>query len=97
MPLFDFECHACGTVFEDLVARADAPVPCPACDSADVERLFSRIAAGRKVGLTGADARRSNADRRVREERRWDGFRVQRERLGLPPRKSGPGDQAHPR
>jgi putative FmdB family regulatory protein len=97
MPLFDFECHACGTVFEELVASSDARAACPACASADVERLFSPIASARKVGLTGADARRSNAGRRVREEQRWDGFRAQRERLGLPPRKSGPSDQAHPR
>jgi putative FmdB family regulatory protein len=97
MPLFDFECRSCGNVFEELVASADSPASCPACDSAEVERLFSSIAAPRKTGLAGAQARRSNADRRVREEKRWNGFRAQRERLGLPPRKHGPSDQAYPR
>ncbi len=97
MPLFDFECRACGNVFETLVSSPSDPAPCPECASAEVERLFSPIAAGRKVGMTGSDARRSDTARRVREEKRWDGFRAQREKLGLAPRKEGPSDQAHPR
>lgn len=45
MPLYDFECRACETRFERLVARAGADVPmCPSCASADVKRLLSVIA-----------------------------------------------------
>ena len=42
MPLFDFDCRACGHRFEALV-RHDAPV-CPACQSRDLEKLLSSFA-----------------------------------------------------
>ena len=40
MPMYDFECKACGNTFE-TVARLDEKPPCPSCESADVERLMS--------------------------------------------------------
>ncbi len=42
MPIFDFQCVACGHLFEKLVLRADAPVPgCSACASTDVVKRLS--------------------------------------------------------
>lgn len=38
MPLFDFHCTSCDRVFE-LLVRSDAPVACPDCGDAAVERL----------------------------------------------------------
>jgi putative FmdB family regulatory protein len=87
MPLYDFECQNCGERFEALVAISDLPA-CPVCASTDLERLYGPIAAPFTTGLRGGDARRSNAKRRVREELRQEGFRKQREQLGLPPRKA---------
>lgn len=78
MPRYDFRCLACATEFEALVGVSEEPV-CAACGAATVQRLFSPIAGPMKTGLRGADARRSNDTRRVREELRHEGFRRQRE------------------
>jgi putative FmdB family regulatory protein len=40
MPLFDYQCHACGRVFEELV-RDTHKVACPDCDASDPERLMA--------------------------------------------------------
>jgi putative FmdB family regulatory protein len=56
MPIFEFGCRACGEVFEDLVARADAPAPpCPRCGAGEVERRISAFAvtAGRPSSAPG--------------------------------------------
>ena len=44
MPLFEFTCRGCGDRFETLVT-ASRPAVCPACRSADLEKLFSTFAA----------------------------------------------------
>ena len=38
MPLFDFECRACGHEFEALVRPSDAPPRCPACGASDLDK-----------------------------------------------------------
>jgi putative FmdB family regulatory protein len=40
MPLFDFNCRACGHEFEALV-RGTATPACPECKSEDLERMMS--------------------------------------------------------
>jgi len=46
MPLYEYRCHQCGRVFEQLrsIERADDDSLCPACGSEDIERLLSTIA-----------------------------------------------------
>jgi putative FmdB family regulatory protein len=44
MPIYDFQCHACGHAFEALVRQHDAPPVCPACHSRDLARLLSTFA-----------------------------------------------------
>ncbi len=44
MPIFEYECDKCGTLFEELVMSAAQKVACPSCGSADIEKLVSRIA-----------------------------------------------------
>jgi putative FmdB family regulatory protein len=78
MPLYDFECDACGERFEELTA-ADARPACPACGSADTRRLLSQISPPQRIGLRGVAARKSDATRKSREERRQEGFAKQRE------------------
>jgi len=71
MPLYDFLCRACGTVFE-----ARAPIgelaPCESCGSADVERLLSGFAGPFTVAPRGAAAKRSDDSRRTREQQRQE-------------------------
>ncbi len=81
MPLYEFRCSQCGTRFEALSATG-ASLPCPDCGAGAPERLFSPISKPLKFGLRGAEARRSDASRRAREERRRE------ERAN---KRSGPG------
>lgn len=69
MPLYDFHCRSCGERFEEFAPPAGT-APCPACGSADVERVLTGFAGPFTVAPRGVTARRSNAERRVREEQR---------------------------
>jgi len=40
MPIFEYKCSDCGSVFEKLVRGSD-PVTCPACNSANVAKMIS--------------------------------------------------------
>ena len=42
--MFEYACKACGKEFEALVRRQDPAPACPACKSADLEKLISRPA-----------------------------------------------------
>lgn len=48
MPIYAYECTACGERFERLrrmaSAAEDSPPPCPACDSAETRRVVSGFA-----------------------------------------------------
>ena len=45
MPLYEYSCRACATIFEALLLPGRDTTPsCPACSSADVERLISSFA-----------------------------------------------------
>jgi putative FmdB family regulatory protein len=39
MPIFDYTCRDCGTVFEALVRRRDDKVDCPGCGEDSVVRV----------------------------------------------------------
>ena len=79
MPLYDFDCAACGETFE-AYAPAGETAPCTACGATDVRRRWAAPMPPSRIGLKGAAARRSNATRAVREERRHEGFAANRER-----------------
>jgi putative FmdB family regulatory protein len=64
MPIYEYQCKACGRRFEEYTSRASAAVDtsCPACQARDVERCISRPAdltvrggppAGRACGPVG--------------------------------------------
>ena len=40
MPIYEYECRACGHQFEQLVRTGDTP-SCPSCRAADLSRLLS--------------------------------------------------------
>lgn len=69
MPLYDFRCLACDERFESRTRPEELP-PCPACRAVTVERTLTGFAGPFTVGLRGAGARRSDAQRRAREEQR---------------------------
>jgi putative FmdB family regulatory protein len=69
LPLYDFRCRRCGERFEEF-ARAGTSVPCPACGAPGAERLLTPFAGPFTTAPRGLAARRSNAERRVREELR---------------------------
>lgn len=80
MPLYEFDCEACGARFEELVP-AGATAPCPACGGERVKRAFSPIAQqGWPVGLTGKAAKDSDARRGEREAKRKESFVAERKR-----------------
>ncbi len=76
MPIYEFACASCGERFEELVP-AGAYVPCPACGG-EGQRVYSPVTT-LKIGPQGADARRSNATRRAREEKKREDRAAKRE------------------
>ena len=80
MPLYEFDCQACGAHFEEIVP-AGCTAPCPACGGEQVSRSFSQIAPPRvPVGLTGNAAAESSARREEREGRKKERFVAERKR-----------------
>lgn len=54
MPIFDMKCPKCGKVFKDCHINNDAPIVCPWCGKAKLEKLPSRVAIAFKgKGWTG--------------------------------------------
>ena len=49
MPIFAYRCRACGEEFQTLVMSGETPT-CKACESEDLERQLSLIAAPAKGG-----------------------------------------------
>jgi putative FmdB family regulatory protein len=44
MPIYEYRCDGCGERFEEYLSTSTKPAPpCPACGSAKVERLLSKI------------------------------------------------------
>ncbi|TFG50830.1 MAG: zinc ribbon domain-containing protein [Gemmatimonadales bacterium] len=50
MPIYEYDCPACGELF-DLLVRSDTAVACPRCVSSRVQRRLSVPAALAKSGL----------------------------------------------
>ena len=44
MPLYEYECRACGSTFERLILNRQSEVLCPQCESADITQLLSVFA-----------------------------------------------------
>ena len=63
MPLYEYQCRACGHEFEALVRRSDSHSPsCPSCKGQDLERLLSAPAGvtspERNLALARAEKKR---------------------------------------
>ena len=74
MPIHDFRCRGCGHEFEALTRPQDPPAACPACKSADLEKLLSGFAVSsaesRAASALGSRKRqvRANQDKVVADE-----------------------------
>ncbi|MCB0060607.1 MAG: zinc ribbon domain-containing protein [Caldilineaceae bacterium] len=60
MPLFEFKCVECGTIFEQLVRSTRTPqaIVCPTCRSNKTEKLlsgFAVVGGGATTMSAGAD------------------------------------------
>ncbi|HET9592860.1 MAG TPA: zinc ribbon domain-containing protein [Solirubrobacterales bacterium] len=81
MPIYEFECEACGARFEELVA-AGGTVVCSECGSERTRRLYSNLAPpGRQP--RGAAVRSDESRRREREAARQDRMAESRKRRAL--------------
>ena len=56
MPIFEYECRACGHEFEVLVRTGDVPA-CPSCTSQDLKKLLSLSS------ISSADIRKANVQK----------------------------------
>ncbi len=43
MPIFEYQCNACGDEFEELVFDRDECPPCPKCGSEETGKLMSAV------------------------------------------------------
>lgn len=57
MPIYEYQCRACGERFEHFArsTRDRGPRRCPACGSPEIERQFSTFAARGSDGGAGDD------------------------------------------
>jgi len=70
MPIYEYECRACHDQFERLVLPTDTATPtCPACQSADLEKLLSISSVSsdgtrqRNLGLARQKAKKVQRDK----------------------------------
>lgn len=78
MPIYEFECEACGARFEELI-RAESEVACKECGSARTRRLYSSVAPpGRQP--RGAKVRADESRRGEREAARQERLTESRKR-----------------
>jgi putative FmdB family regulatory protein len=61
MPIYEFECDACGARFEELVAAGTAAVACHECGSTRTDRRYSAQAAGFQLVKSPGEARKQEA------------------------------------
>jgi len=58
MPIYEYECKACGDRFECLILQAVDIAKCPRCGSEDVIKLMSRF---RQLGSSSGDSELSSS------------------------------------
>ena len=58
MPIYEYRCSACGTVFARLqsISAAAVSIECPECGGKETERLVSTFAAGPTTSSAGSSS-----------------------------------------
>jgi putative FmdB family regulatory protein len=88
VPIYEFECEACGERFEELVAADAVTVTCPRCSSERTRRLMSSVSPPGRQPRGGA-VRSDESRRREREAARHD-------RIAESRKKRAAGENPHP-
>ncbi|NLT07036.1 MAG: zinc ribbon domain-containing protein [Solirubrobacterales bacterium] len=73
MALLEYECGACGCVFEELVRAGEEPV-CPQCGGRELRRLWSPVGSVGAARISRAARRDSDLRRTEREAARKEKF-----------------------
>jgi putative FmdB family regulatory protein len=69
MPIYEFECHRCGSRFEELMESGASAPACPSCGSARTQRRLSVVSPPGRAPR-GPKVRDSESRRREREAAR---------------------------
>jgi putative FmdB family regulatory protein len=84
VPIFEYECRACGRDFELLVRTGDVPA-CPSCASQDLEKLLS-LSAISSAGIRKANiAKARQANKAIQKDKAMAEMDEIREHYGAPP------------
>ena len=86
MPIYEFECPACGVRSESLESAGTESVRCPACDAADAVRIISSFSPSPRLALSGGNKRRQESSNRRLHAKTKSDFKVARRRA-----RGGPG------
>ena len=84
MPIFEYECRACGHVFERLVRPGNVPT-CPACDGQELAKLLS-LSAISSAAIRHANVQKARqANKAVQKDKAMAEMDEIREHYGTPP------------
>ncbi len=81
MPIYEYQCGACGHQFEALILPKTTGTACPECQGTELERLVSSFA------VDSETTRKSNleAGRRqyapIRKEKQWEQMKYEQREL----------------
>jgi len=68
MPIYEYECRACGHRFEQLILHSCTP-ECPACQGQDLERLISLFAVDSETTRTLSSTAGQERNSQTRRDR----------------------------
>jgi putative FmdB family regulatory protein len=80
MPIYEFECPACGNRFERLAGVGTQRADCPRCGGAEASRVLSAPAPAQRLVKSPGTARRMEAKRGVDRDGAKQRFKQQRAR-----------------
>ena len=80
MPIYEFECEACGRRFEALVAAGTDACECRDCGSTDTHRVLSAPAAPMHLVKTPRENRKQERKNAQLRERTKADFKARRKR-----------------
>ena len=84
MPIFEYECRACGHVFERLVRPGDLPT-CPGCDGQELAKLLS-LSSISSAAIRQANVQKARqANKSVQKDKAMAEMDEIREHYGAPP------------
>jgi putative FmdB family regulatory protein len=80
MPIYEFQCPACGNRFERLAGAGTESAECPQCGAKDASRVLSAPAPGHRLVKSPGTTRRMEDKRGVSRDGAKQRFKEQRAR-----------------